>query len=184
MDDDLRARLERMEGRAEIHDLVTRYGLAIDDRDFDALGDLFAVDGVFDNGVVGKRVEGRKEVISFYRQTLAPPRGPTFHYANTHLVDFADDDRNRADGVVTAHAELAMGGKTVLIALRYLDAYVQEDGRWRFLERRLRFLYAMSLEELKTGLAESKRLRWPGREQWEADLPETLDTWRRFVAGG
>jgi hypothetical protein len=42
----------------------------------------------------------------------------------------------------------------------------------------------MSLEELATGLAESKRLRWPGMEPLEADWPESTETWQAFVGAG
>ena len=162
----LLARLRRLEDRAELGELITRYAIAVDDRDFPALGAMFSSDCVFDNVLGVER--GRDKVIQYYRQRLAE-FGPTYHIPHAQSVAFTGPDE--ATGIVLAHAELAIGGETCMVALRYYDHYVREDERWCFRERKVRQLYAMPLRELPAGLAEDLRKRWPGTAPAPADLP-------------
>jgi len=163
----LEARVRRLEDRQELSDLVARYGRVVDDRDADALRELYAADAVFD--AVAGPITGRDAVVDYYRQRFHA-YGPSFHVPHSQTVEFLDDDE--ATGVVTAHAELAMPEGTFWVALRYQDRYVRGEGRWRFRERRVQQLYAMPLRELLDDLGAPDRLRWPGRPTAPADLPE------------
>ena len=49
----LRARVQRLEDREEIHELIARYGRAVDDRDWDALRAQYTPDAIFDSAVGG-----------------------------------------------------------------------------------------------------------------------------------
>ena len=172
---DLSRRLRRLEDRQELADLIARYGIAVDDRDMNTLGDLFSRSATVQHSQ--GRSTGRDAVIAFYRGRLSQ-FGPTYHYPHTQTIDFLSDEE--ATGVVAAHAEMAIGKEAVMAAIRYMDRYVREDGRWKFLERGLRFLYVLPLQELPRFLSERLRKRWPGTTPAEADLPETLDTWKAF----
>jgi hypothetical protein len=92
--------VRRVDDRQQLAELLSRYGMAVDDRDFDAIGRQFAIDGEFHG------VKGRQQIVDFYRA-----RTSTFstssHYALTWHFDFTDDDH--ASGVVNAHAELCIG---------------------------------------------------------------------------
>jgi uncharacterized protein (TIGR02246 family) len=178
MDQDLLARVRRIEDRIEIGELVHRYAVAVDDRDMATLAACYTTDAVFDS--VGGRTVGRDAITEYYAGRFRL-MGPTRHLPVSTVIDFAGEDE--ATGQVLAHAELGMGGRTIFSALRYDDQYRREDGRWRFRERRIEQLYAMPLAELTTGLAESRRKRWPGTEPAEADIPEGLPTWQAFVGG-
>ena len=166
MSESLEGRIRRLEDRAEIGDLITNYAVAVDDRDFETLGEMFSRDAVFDN--VRGVEHGRERVMAYYRARLGE-FGPTFHVPHSHSIRF--DTKDSAHGVVLAHAELAIGRDTCVIALRYQDHYLREDGRWRFRQRAVRQLYAMPLAELPTGLALDLRKRWPGTDPAAADLP-------------
>jgi ketosteroid isomerase-like protein len=166
MDADLESRLRRLEDRAELGELVARYALAVDDRDFETLAQLFTRDCVFDN-VKGVE-QGRDCVVAYYRERLAE-FGPTYHIPHMQSLDFAGADA--AKGTVMAHAELAIDGVTYAVALRYIDDYRREEGRWRFRERKVRQLYAMPLADLPQGLAQDLRKRWPGTEPAAGDWP-------------
>ena len=127
MSEDLARRVHALEDRWEISELVAQYGRAVDDRDFDTLGEMYTADAVFDS--VGGRTTGRRSVIDYYRARTAA-YGATYHYPHSNEIELVDPDRAR--GVVCAHAELAVGDESVFVALRYLDDYRREDGRWRF----------------------------------------------------
>lgn len=89
---------------------------------------------------------------------------------------------NVATGVVNAHAELSLQGRTFLSGMRYYDQYRREDNRWKFTHRQLRTIYFMDLVELiDGGLAETDRRRYFG-DVGPADLPESTQTWQYFFA--
>lgn len=164
----LAAMVRRVDDRQQLGELLSRYGMAVDDRDFETLGQLFAPEGEF-HGVVG-----RSRIVDYYRARTATFTTSS-HYALTWHFDFEAD--GHASGVVNAHAELCIGGKTVRLALRYLDRYIRQDGRWMFLVRRLQFRYVLPFGEVANGLDDPMRVRWPGTPAQRADLPDTLQTY-------
>ena len=160
--------VRRVDDRQQLVELLSRYGSAVDDRDFDTVASLFASDGSF------RGIKGREAVIDFYRERLASYTA-TSHYAYTWHFDFDSDDQAR--GVVNGHAELCMSGKTIRLALRYLDRYTRTSSGWVFQERDLKFRYVLPFDEVANGLADPMRVRWPGAEPQLADLPDQLQTY-------
>lgn len=174
---DLDARVRRLEDRAELQDLVARYGCLVDDRDLAGVADLYTADAMFDS--THGPISGRDAVIEYYRGQLTRYR-MSYHYPHSHTIEFTGPDE--ATGVVSAHAELAIGDTAFVVALRYLDNYRREQGRWLFHQRRAKQLYAAPLADLPAVLGDPLRRRWPGTEPRTADIPESLDTFQRFVA--
>lgn len=160
MDDDALNRIQAIEDRAEIIQLVARYGPAVDDREYEALGELYTSDAVFDSA--GGRIVGRGPVIEYYR-SRGDYFGATYHYPNSWEIYL--DGPDNAHGIICAHAELSIEGETHIVALRYHDTYRRDEGAWRFHERNVKLLYVLSHSDLATGLAEPKRIRWPGTER-------------------
>lgn len=177
MDAEVLGRLGRLESRLEIMEMITHYSIAVDDRDLEAVADLFATDATFDS--VGGAPSGREELVAYYAGRLER-YGPTYHYPHSQLIEFTSDDE--ATGVVLAHAELAIGGEAFVVAMRYHDSYVRQDGRWRFGSRRLETIYALPMADLPTSMGDGLRKRWPGVEPEAADLPESTDTWKAFTS--
>jgi hypothetical protein len=160
--------VQRVADRQQLAELISRYGVAVDDRDFDTLASLFAPDGEF------QHVKGRDAVIAFYRVRTALFTTST-HYAHTWHFDFASD--TQASGVVSASAELCIQGQTVRISLRYLDRYLKTAAGWVFQARDIKFRYVLPLNEVASGLDQPLRVRWPGTEPRQADLPDLLQTY-------
>lgn len=181
---DLERRLQWMEDRWAINDLIVRYAVAIDDRDLATVADLYTEDAVFDSVVGATR--GRAAIVDYYEHRLGM-FGATYHIPYSHSTERRSD--TEATGTVLSAAELAIDGDTFVVALRYTDDYVKgDDGRWRFRERKVDQLYAMPLADLPSGLASDLRKRWPGTEPAPAELPEGTQTWRdhrdrRLAAG-
>lgn len=165
----IESQLRRIEDRQEISDIVAAYGRHVDDRNWDAVEQLYAEESVFDT--VGGRITGRRAIRDYYEQRTSQ-FGPTYHYPHSHEV-FLDSEVN-AHGIVCAHAELAIAGETVWIALRYHDVYVRTTDGWRFRERQVKFLYVLPLHELATRFAEKKRTHWPNTEPRVADIGSHL----------
>lgn len=151
---------------------MSRYAIAIDDRDWDALAALFAPDARVRTAHGGG--QGRDEVVAYYGSRLTN-YGVTFHYTHGQVIQFTDDDE--AIGQVQAHAELDVDGTSFYNGLRYLDHYVRRDGRWCFLERVNQTIYAAPHADFDHLLGSSRRNRRPGIEPRAGDLPEGLASW-------
>lgn len=168
MADSLEQRIQRIEDRIAINDLVVQYATLLDDARWDSLGELFAVDGIF--GSPHSTTQGRSAVIENFKVKHAPFTW-TWHDPHGVTVEFDDDDHAR--GVVIGYAELGNAEYTVSTSVRYLDDYVREDGRWRFARRNVLSVYGASVADIVDGgLGNAERKRWPQRPAGVAELPD------------
>ncbi len=176
----LERRIDRLEARAEIAELIQRYGIACDDHDIDELGPLFTETARMGtrNGLMG--AEGREAILAMFRQVLAT-RGPSFHWTHDHSVTFDDADPDRAQGLVLSHAETCPDGEVSVAAMRYHDDYRRVDGRWLFEAREIHFLYYVPVSAYPSVLHGPNRMH-VGGEPRPADYPEALPAWRKFFA--
>jgi 3-phenylpropionate/cinnamic acid dioxygenase small subunit len=164
---DLERRIRRLEDRAELQDLLVKYFLAADDDDYPALAETFARDATFTAGGFDGG-SSRTEIVEFIRADRRT-MGPTIHTLNYSLFSFQDDDHSK--GVVGAHLELSRGGSTLFGAVRYADAYVREEGRWRIRHRNMLMIHVGPWEQVGSSLTCELRVRWPGAAPQKADLP-------------
>lgn len=168
MTDDLASRVQRLEDRFAISDLVVQYATLLDDAQWDALGELFTTDGVF--GSPHSTTVGRAAVIENFKVKHAPFTW-TWHDPHGQTVEFDDDDHAR--GTVIGYAELGNAEGTIVTSIRYLDDYRREDGRWRFARRTVLSLYGLEEgDRAAGGLRQTERKRWPGRPAGVAELPD------------
>jgi len=177
----LEHRIRRLEDREEIRELVARYGIVIDDRVIDGIADCFTVDGAFRSrdGVLNAR--GRDAVVEQFRSRFAV-LGPSNHFTHDHIIRFDEQHPDRATGLVTSHAEVVRHGQAMWTALRYEDEYHREDGRWRFADRLLSFMYYVRVEEYAAAMAGTERMR-AYAQPTAADYPEKLESWQRYYGG-
>jgi uncharacterized protein (TIGR02246 family) len=157
----LEQRVRELEDRVELTELVHAYNLATDDRDWEAFTELFAPDARLGP------YRGRDEVVRVLRE-MREEHGRTRHIAHGHVVEFTGPDE--ASGTVMATSELDMHGTAHAVALRYLDRYVRVDGRWRFVRRKVLFLYVIPVADLREAMTSPEPVRWPGRERAAADI--------------
>lgn len=178
-DEDLGARIARLEGESAIRALAARYCFAIDNHDLDAVGELFTADArVWSRDGVMDAV-GRPAIVAQYEARFKV-LGPSNHVTHDHWIRFGDDP-GEALGTISAHAELWRNGQAMVTALRYADRYRRGDGVWRFAERELSFLYYAPLADYPAILGARDRMRAYDRPA-EADYPERLPSWKDYRA--
>jgi len=174
----LERRIDRLESRFAIEELVTAYCEACDEHDIDRLVALFTEDAVFGSPSGVLRSTGRDEIAAMFIRTFRI-RGPGYHWTHDLIISIDDEDDDRATGTVASHAETSVNGVGSLAAMKYDDEYRRVDGRWLFARRGSRFLYYVPAEQYQNPLSTNKRLCFEGVCS-EADYPEALPAWQAF----
>lgn len=149
---DLETRLRRVEDREHIRALVGTYSVSIDDHDFDRLGTCFAQDATYGRDDDGPRLQGRAAIVASMQSKLGNA-GPSFHVNHDSFVEWDAADPDRATGMVLCHAETSHDGGHKIAAIRYIDRYRREGGRWQIADRRLKFLYYVPARDYFGALA-------------------------------
>lgn len=168
---ELQARVERLESLDEIRQLASKYGLAIDMRDIDALVHLYCEDTR-----VSKDERGRPALKRIFDQVMRQFTA-TAHQTGNHIIEF--DDANHANGVVYNRAEHEIGGEWVVMQMLYIDRYKRVDGRWYFQWRLPLSLYGSDLNKPPVG---DRKIRWPGAEPIEGTFHSAFPSWQEFWA--
>ena len=113
--------------RVEIHELPSRYGDAIDDRNWAKLDTVFTQDAVFDLTGVGSRVcNGLDDIKAFMESEAAHPR--------THMMTniYAEADEQ---AVELRFRIVALIGKGLTSTGSYYDKLVKTEDGWRTYHR-------------------------------------------------
>jgi ketosteroid isomerase-like protein len=145
---ELEQRIDRIESRLAIGDLLSAYCSAVDAKDPAALATLFLEGATFGD------MKGRRAIAEYFAGWMAE-WGPSFHYPHALTVNFASGDV--ATGVVTAHAEQRKRDEVWVMALRYSDEYLREGGRWRFARRDVGYVYRLRAQDYARFFGEVRR---------------------------
>jgi hypothetical protein len=169
---DLSSRLRRLEDRAAIAELGVIYGVIMDERDEKGIRRIFCDDAVLrsQDGVFA--ADGIEQIVTTYLGRFAA-LGPTNHFSHGHVIRFDDTDPDRAIGLLFSHAEVDRNGVAMQVALRYKDVYRRVDGRWRFAERLMSYMYYAPLAALPTVLGDRNSVLVYGDPR-PSDWPEVL----------
>lgn len=172
---DVEASLDRLLSTERIRQLVSRYAVALDGRDIDAMAALFVEDVRTADGGHGR------EALARWLDGVMRPFTVTFHPVGTHVIDFQDADH--ATGTVYCRPEHKVGHEWIVMPLQYWDRYERQGGEWYFRSRSPHAYYAAPLGGNPD--AAEGRFHFPGNPLiTTADLPERLASWQAFWAIG
>ena len=163
---DLEQRVRRLEDRFEINDLVVSYFLASDGDDLAGIGSSFTNDATFSSSGT-QCASGRGGIVEFIRSARSH-MGLTIHTPHYAQVRFDGDDS--ADGLVGAHLELVLGGELLYGAVRYVDRYVRQDGRWLIRSRDMRTIQIGPWSGIAESFGSDRPVRWTGTEAAPSDF--------------
>lgn len=90
---ELLARIDRLESTEAIRQLASKYSLSLDMRDLDAHVGLFAPDIR-----VGRGKTGKAELKAWVEDTLRHQFTGTSHHIGQHIIEFTDPDHATAAG--------------------------------------------------------------------------------------
>lgn len=177
-DQALLTRIDRLESRFSISEIVAKYCKACDDRDVMMLRDLFTPDAVVRSKDGMMTADGIDAVMQMYGARFEV-LGISAHWTHDHIVNFDNADPEHATGEVFGHAEAHRNGQTLVACLRYDDDYRREAGVWKFRRRTLSFLYYVPVLEYATALGETER-QHAYNDRRPADYPESFAHWSRW----
>jgi ketosteroid isomerase-like protein len=169
---DMERRIQRLEDRAAIQDLVVLYGFVMDERDIEGVRRIFADDATLrsQDGVFA--ASGIEEIVKTY-QGRFDALGPTNHVSHGHVVRFDESDPDVAYGVLASHAEVVRNGQPMVVGLRYKDRYHRTPDGWKFSDRLMSYMYYVDVREYAEALGDPLRVRAYG-DRRPADWPEKL----------
>jgi uncharacterized protein (TIGR02246 family) len=134
------ARLQRLEDREQIQELLYAYGATLDRHDFAAFGQLFAEDAEYGSGP-GAPTRGRAAIQSQLERTITS--NPSNLPAPNHHLFFNPSIQVNGDRA-TAHSlgayvapDAARKTTQMVFFVAYDDVLVRNGGRWQFKSRKI-----------------------------------------------
>lgn len=127
----LEQRIQQMEDRQAIQDVVTAYLIAVDDlKDVEAVLDCFTDDAVFDmTGIEYPKFEGKAALRSFFTDTFRVMQYHA-HYGTNFSLDRLEGDSAACRTHVIGKGITREGGD-ILIYLQYHLDFVRQNGQWK-----------------------------------------------------
>ena len=153
----------------EIRQLASRYAVALNHRNLDALVELFVADVR-----VGRDDVGRESLKQNMAAQLRDGHRTILQVSN-HVIDVVDADH--ASGIVGTRAEIERGDEWVIQVIEYHDTYERRDGRWLFVRRRHHLWYGADMLTRPNVLPEAN---WPKSQTGKGTLPEMMPSWQAW----
>lgn len=129
---DLEARLRRLEDLEEIRQLFIDYGHLLDRGDFAAYAQLFAEEGELMIGPMG-RAKGRQAIEEMMSKVGGS--GGSLHLITSPVINL-DGERATSHVMWTVINRGEDGNPVVGMVGHHEDELVRENGRWRFARRK------------------------------------------------
>lgn len=152
---ELEAKVQELADREAIRDLRYRYHEYINDARFGEIADLFSDDGEVNFGHLGT-AHGREEINRFFgglrphtsdggaARDWRPRLSRVRQFIHNHVVEVQGDT---ARGFAYLEAKPVYKGESYVVAARYDDDYVRQNGRWKFKRMALTPYFMVPLKE-------------------------------------
>ena len=136
----LTGRLDRLESRAAMRDLVSDYCHGFDKRDWTRFIAIWADDCIWDIGPPFGVFEGLDGIRTAIYEVLWPAWERSLHLTTNLRIEFTND--NRATGLcdVSCTGTLA-DGSTQIVGATYTDVFCRREARWQIQTRKVTMHY-------------------------------------------
>ena len=130
---------QELSDRFEIQDLVFRYANLVDQRNFDALREVFTRDAHVDYSALGGSVGDLEETLAFLKAALTSELFPNTQHLNANVQVELDGDRAAGRVMCFNPMEMTMPdgtSQTYFLGLWYIDEYRRTTDGWRISRRK------------------------------------------------
>ena len=132
--DALESRIDELESRAALRDLVTDYCLGFDNRDWDRFIAIWHPDAVWEIGPPFGTFTGHEGIREAVFEILYPVWRETHHLTSNLRLSFSDPDHAR--GMCNVDCMGAAADDVVqMISATYTDDFERREGNWRIAKR-------------------------------------------------
>jgi len=136
----LQRRVDELESRAAIRDLVSDYCLGFDRRDWQRFISIWHTDAVWEIGPPFGSFHGHDGIHKAVHEVLYPVWRETHHLTTNLRLQFADPDH--VHGICNVDCMGAtMDGAVQMIGATYTDEFERRDGAWRIARRAVTMHY-------------------------------------------
>ena len=133
-------RIDRLESRQAMRDLVTDYCQGFDNGDFERFLSIWWEDCIWDIGAPFGRFDGHAGIHKAVKEVLWPVWRETHHLSSNLRIDFQDADNAR--GVCDCDCMGATRDNVVqMISATYTDHFQRRNGVWRIARRDVKIHY-------------------------------------------
>lgn len=139
----LEARVQELQDRNEIQALRFSYHVAVNEKHPEMIPDLFAEDSSIDFAHLGK-AQGKAQIAAFYQQALSDLVPFVKQFIHNHVITLNGDT---GAGLSYLEATPIFNGESFLVAARFDDEYIRENGRWKFRKMTLVPYFMVPLKE-------------------------------------
>jgi len=130
----LLSRIDELESRAALRDLVTDYCLGFDNHDWDRFISIWHPDAVWEIGAPFGTFIGHEGIREAVFDVLYPVWRETHHLTSNLRLEFSDADH--AHGVCNVDCMGATADDIVqMISATYTDDFERRDGAWKIAKR-------------------------------------------------
>jgi hypothetical protein len=149
---ELEKQVQELEDRAAIQMLRMRFHECVNEKKPDAIGELFSTDAELHYAHLGTAI-GREKITRFFHKGLSELVPFVKQYLHNHVVTV---NGNTATGLSYLEATPVHKDESYLVAARFDDTYVKENGRWYFKKVNLTPYFMVPLKE---GWAQEERIK-------------------------
>lgn len=141
--------IEEISDRIAINDLLIAYCSALDNKDFDALDDVFTPDAFIDYSQFDA-AKGEFPVIKDYLQRSLEPF-PSHQHMVSNIRVWLDGDKARAKTIchhpIVVSTDKDTGSHTMFYGLWYVDELIRTKQGWRIAKRVIEKAYSHNVPE-------------------------------------
>lgn len=148
----LEAKVQELEDLAAIRTLRFRFHECVNETRPEGMADLFSTEAELNYSHLGT-VKGREKIVRFFQKGLSELVPFVKQYLHNHVVQVQG---NSASGFSYLEATPVHKGESYVVAARFDDEYIKEDGTWRFKKVTLTPYFMMPLKE---GWAQEDRIK-------------------------
>lgn len=148
----LEVRVQELEDREAIQTLRFRYHECVNEKRPDAMGDLFSSAAEIDFAHLGT-AQGRDKIVAFFQKGLSELVPFVKQFIHNHIVQV---NGSSGTGLSYLLATPVYKGESYMVAARFDDEYIKENGRWYFKKVKLTPYFMVPLKE---GWAQEDRIK-------------------------
>lgn len=133
----LEERIDQLESRFAMLDLVSDYCLGFDKHDFDRFINIWWPDAKWDVGLPFGSYDGHKGITHAVKDEIWPAWQQATHYTTNLRVEFKD--RDHADGICDVDCiGTTIDGLARTVGATYTDKFERRNGVWKIIYRHVK----------------------------------------------